>query len=50
MGCDHAAVVDERLRVRGIERPARGRRLDHAHPRLRQYNSAIIMIAEKRPT
>ena len=37
MGSDAAAVVDERLRVRGIERSARGRRLDHADGRLRQY-------------
>ena len=27
---DPMAVVDARLRVRGIARPARGRRLDHA--------------------
>ncbi len=37
MGSDPAAVVDERLRVHGIRRVARDRRLDHAHGRLRQY-------------
>ena len=37
MGPDPAAVVDERLRVRGHRRSARGRRLDHADRRLRQH-------------
>ena len=36
-GADATAVVDERLRVRGIERSARGRRLDHADSRVRQH-------------
>ena len=37
MGSDPDAVVDARLRVHGVDRPARDRRLDHADGRLRQH-------------
>ena len=37
MGADATAVVDERLRVRGVGQLARGRRLDHADGGLRQH-------------
>ena len=37
---DARAVVDARLRVRGIERLARGRRLDHADHHLGQHQLA----------
>ena len=37
MGNDPLAVVDQRLRVRGLEGTARGRRLDHAGSGVRQY-------------
>ena len=40
MGRDPLAVVDERLRVHGIARPARGRRLDHADHHLGQHQLA----------
>ena len=41
MGRDVDAVVDPQLRVHGIERPARGRRLDHAEHRRRQHQRAL---------
>ena len=40
MGQDARAVVDDRLRVHGLERPAGGRRLDHADDHVRQHQRA----------
>ena len=37
---DPSAVVDPQLRVRGIERPARDRRLDHADDHFGQHQFA----------
>ena len=41
MGSDPMAVVDDQLRVRGIARAARRRRLDHADADLGQYQCAV---------
>ncbi len=41
MGTDAQAVVDPKLRVRGIERLARRRRLHHAHHHGRQHQRAL---------
>jgi len=49
MGNDPLAVVDQRLRVRGIE-GLRVSMLDHAGPDVGQYQCPTIMIAEKPPT
>ena len=40
MGSDDTAVVDQRLRVRGLAGPARRRRLRHADHHLRQHQRA----------
>ena len=40
MGNDPRAVVDPELRVHGIDRPARRRRLDHADAHVRQHQRA----------
>ena len=41
MGRDDMSVVDERLRVRGVTGPARGRRINHAVYHQRQYQRAV---------
>ena len=49
MGQDPMAVVDERLRVHGMDGPAGGRRLDHAERHFRQHQCADDDDRAKRP-